>query len=42
VKVRVSNRIGDPSSSYPESMGILCQDDGSWCISLRVITSPGE
>jgi len=42
VKVRVSNRIGDPSSSYPESMGILCQSGCFWCTSLRGITSPGE
>ena len=23
-KVWISNRIGDPSSPYPESMGIIC------------------
>lgn len=24
-KVWISNRIGDPSSPYPESMGIICE-----------------
>jgi len=32
-KVWISNRIGDPSSPYPESMGIICENNNS-CVSV--------
>jgi len=33
-KVWISNRIGDPSSPYPESMGIICRNN-IFCVSAN-------